>query len=71
MKSSFSRPRSRTATVEGIVGGRILLFEWNELSSLCRTYYNEEEFETLRKVVHESAWAREKDLFEKIKAGKK
>ncbi len=67
----FTPEGARTATVEVIVGGRILLFEWNELSGLCRTYYTEEEFETLRKVVHESAWAREKDLFERIKAGKK
>lgn len=67
----FTPEGARTATVEVVVGGKILLFKWRDVAQHAREVYNEEEMDTLRKIIHESAWTREKDLFEKIKMGKR
>ena len=67
----FTPQGARTATVEVVVGGKILLFKWFEVAEQARKFYNDEEMATLKKIIHASAWTREKDLFEKIKAGKR
>ena len=67
----FTPQGARTATVKVVVGGTILLFKWRTLSQLAKTFYNEEEMSNLRKIIHESAWTREKNLFEKIQLSKK
>ncbi len=67
----FTPQGARTATVEVVVGGKILLFKWLELSELSKTFYNEEEMAALKKIIKESAWTREKNLFEKIQMGMK
>lgn len=67
----FTPQGTRTATVEVVVGGKILLFKWREFSELCKTFYDDDEMATLKKIIYESAWTREKNLFEKIKMGEK
>ena len=67
----FTPQGARTATVEVVVGGKILLFKWRDLSKLSKTFYNTDEMTALKKIIHESAWTREKNLFEKIQMGKK
>ena len=67
----FTPQGARTATVEVVVGGKILLFKWLELSELSKTFYNDEEMAALKKIIKESAWTREKNLFEKIQMGMK
>ena len=67
----FTPQGARTATVEVVVGGKILLFKWRNLSELAKTFYNDDEMATLKKIIQESAWTREKNLFEKIQMSKK
>ncbi len=67
----FTPQGARTATVEVVVGGKILLFKWRDLSELSKTLYNNDEMATLKKIIQESAWTREKNLFEKLQMGKK
>ena len=67
----FTPQGTRTATVEVVVGGKILLFKWRKLSELSKVFYSTEEMSTLKKIIHESAWTREKNLFEKIQMGMK
>ena len=67
----FTPQGTRTATVEVIVGGKILLFKWRKLSELAKVFYSTEEMSALKKIIHESAWTREKNLFEKIQMSKK
>ncbi len=67
----FTPQGARTATVEVVVGGKILLFKWRDLSELSKKFYNNDEMATLKKIIQESAWTREKNLFEKIQMSKK
>lgn len=50
--------RKRTATVEVVVGGKILTFKWRELGPHAKKYYNAEEMQTLRSTIRKSAWSR-------------
>lgn len=60
----FTPDRARTATVEVVVGGKILTFSWKALAAECRELYRDEEMDTLRKAIYDSAWTREKGLFD-------
>ncbi len=62
----FMPDRARTATVEVVVGGKILTFSWQALAAECRAVFNEEEMGTLRKAIFDSAWTREQGLFDKL-----
>ncbi|MCH7960053.1 MAG: cyclic nucleotide-binding domain-containing protein [Candidatus Hydrogenedentes bacterium] len=63
----FTPQGARTATVKVIVGGIILTFKWRELAEEAINVYTDDEMNTLKKVIAESAWTREKDLFDKVK----
>ena len=62
----FTPGRARTATVEVVVGGKILTFGWTALAQECRGVFTEDEMRTLKEAIYSSAWTREKGLFEKI-----
>lgn len=62
----FTPEGTRTATVEVVVGGKILTFQWREFGALAQEFYSEEEMALLKKTITESAWRREEDLFEKL-----
>ena len=62
----FTPGRARTATVEVVGGGLILVFSWDALAQECRRIFNEDEMRTLKEAIYSSAWTREKGLFEKI-----
>lgn len=62
----FTPHGERTATVEVVVGGKILLFHWRELGKTAKEYYDEDEMATLKRIITESAWTREKDLKERL-----
>lgn len=64
----FTPGRARTATVEVVVGGKILTFSWDALAKECRAVFSDAEMETLKKAIYDSAWTREKGLFDKLKA---
>jgi hypothetical protein len=62
----FTPGRARTATVEVVVGGEILVFSWDGLAQECRRIFSEDEMRTLKEAIYSSAWTREKGLFDKI-----
>ncbi len=62
----FTPGRARTATVEVVVGGQILVFAWSALAQECQRVFDESEMKTLRDAIYSSAWTREKGLFEKL-----
>lgn len=61
----FTPDRVRTATVEVVVGGNILTFKWKDLGRATQEVFNKEEMAALKRVITESAWTREKSVFEK------
>lgn len=67
----FTPEGTRTATVDVVVGGVILTFRWKELGDLAREFFTDDEMETLRSLIMESAWTREKNLNERLNIGKK
>ena len=62
----FTPQGKRTANVEVVVGGTILTFAWHDLGVAARQFYSHEEMATLKRVITESAWRREENLFEKV-----
>ena len=62
----FTPEGTRTATVEVVVGGKILTFQWSDLAALAKQYYSAEEMETFRQVISDSAWTREQYLKERL-----
>jgi len=62
----FTPGRARTATVEVVVGGKILAFAWTTLAQECQRIFSDDEMKTLREAIYSSAWTREKGLFEKL-----
>ncbi len=64
----FTPQGTRTATVEVIVGGEVLMFEWNALGNMMREFYTAEEFGAMKKMIAQSAWTREENLAEKLRA---
>lgn len=64
----FTPQGTRTATVEVVVGGKILVFGWKDLGRQAREFFSEDEMAKLKKIITDSAWTREKNLFDKIKA---
>ena len=62
----FTPKGTRTATVEVIVGGDILSFGWWDFGAAAVEFYTGEEMATLKKVIADSAWTREDNLYEKI-----
>ncbi len=62
----FTPGRARTATVEVVVGGKILTFAWAALAQECRSAFNDDEMHTLKEAIYSSAWTREKGLFDKL-----
>jgi len=61
----FTPDRVRTATVEVVVGGKILVFSWKEVGAASQEIFSADEMKAFRKVIAESAWTREKSVFEK------
>ena len=61
----FTPQGQRTATVEVVVGGTILTFEWKDLGAAARQFFSEEEMATLKRMIAKSAWRREENLFDK------
>lgn len=59
----FTPEGERTATVEVVVGGTVLSFSWKALGSAAREEFLEDEFETLKKAITNSASRREQNLF--------
>lgn len=62
----FTPERTRTATVEVVVGGTILRFQWRDLARELKAVLSGEEMETLRKAIVDSAWQREQFLAERL-----
>ena len=62
--------RTRTATVEVLIGGTILQFNWNTFAGLAEKLYTPDEMETLKKIIGQSAWNREANMAEKIERQK-
>jgi hypothetical protein len=62
----FTPDRARTATVEVVVGGKILSFSWKALAAECRVVFSDDEMDVLRKAIYDSAWTREEGLFDKL-----
>jgi len=63
----FTPQGERTATVEVVVGGEILTFSWKEFGAAAKVNFTDEQMDTLKKVIAESAWTRQENLLEKIK----
>lgn len=62
----FTPERTRTATVEVVVGGTILTFKWRQLADEAKRIFTDEEMQTLRDAIVNSAWKREKYLAERL-----
>jgi hypothetical protein len=62
----FTPGGARTATVEVVVGGKFLTFSWKALAVECLEAFSDAEMQTLRKAIYDSAWTREKGLFDKL-----
>lgn len=62
----FTPQGTRTATVEVVVGGEVLMFQWRDLGAAAHQFYTEEELATLKKTILDSAWKRDASVFEKI-----
>lgn len=62
----FTPDGFRTATVEVVVGGKILKWKWKDWASEAQSFYTPEEWNTLKLILAKSAGAREGDLFETI-----
>lgn len=65
----FTPEGKRTATVEVVVGGSIMTFEWKALGTQAKAFFSEDELSSLKKIIAGSAWRREDALFEKLKHG--
>ncbi len=63
----FTPNRQRTATVEVVVGGSVLIFSWHALANTAKEHFSDAEFADLKRVITESAWTREDNLRQKIK----
>jgi len=63
----FTPNRTRTATVEVVVGGNVLTFSWHALAKVAKEQFTDDEFGELKRVITESAWTREENLQQKIK----
>ncbi|PCJ67094.1 MAG: hypothetical protein COA73_00305 [Candidatus Hydrogenedentota bacterium] len=63
----FTPQGTRTATVEVVVGGEVLKFEWDALGNIMREFYTDEEFAAMKKMIAQSAWTREENLAEKLR----
>ncbi len=63
----FTPNRQRTATVEVVVGGCVLMFSWHELATTAKESFTDAEFADLKRIITESAWTREENLKQKIK----
>ncbi len=61
----FTPQGKRTATVEVVVGGSVLTFAWQDLGTVARQLFTDAELVTLKRIIVESAWRREENLFEK------
>lgn len=59
----FTPQGQRSATVEVVVGGTIMTFVWHDLGVAARQFFDEEEMASLKRVITESAWRREENLF--------
>ncbi len=59
----FTPQGQRSATVEVVVGGTVLSFVWRELGAAAQQLYTEEEMATLKRIIAQSAWRREENLF--------
>ena len=62
----FTPQGTRTATVEVVVGGEILTFSWKDFGHCAKSLYSPEEMQTLKKIIADSAWAREEHLRERL-----
>ena len=62
----FTPQGKRTATVEVVVGGAILTFAWHDLGVAARQFYSDEEMASLKRIITDSAWRREENLFDKV-----
>jgi CRP-like cAMP-binding protein len=62
----FTPQGQRTATVEVVVGGTVLMFAWHDFGVTARQFYNDEEIATLKRLITQSAWRREENLFDKV-----
>jgi len=63
----FTPNRQRTATVEVVVGGNVLIFSWHALAAAAKEHFTDTEFSELKRVITESAWTREENLQQIIK----
>lgn len=61
----FTPDRVRTATVEVVVGGKILVFSWKDVGKATQEIFTSDEMKLFRKVIAKSAWTRDKSVFEK------
>jgi len=64
--SLFTPEAERTATVEVVVGGEVLVFSWRALGNLAQAYYTEDEMTLLRTAVTHSAVRREANMLERL-----
>lgn len=55
----FTPEKARTATVEVVVGGSVLHFAWSDLAKEARQFFNDKEFDDLKRSIAEVAWTRE------------
>lgn len=63
----FTPSGKRTATVEVVIGGSVLLFSWKKLGAAAKAEFNDEEMGKLKEAITKSAWRREANIFEKIR----
>jgi hypothetical protein len=59
----FTPDGFRTATVEVVVGGKILKWKWKDWSREAQAFYTADEWNTLKLILAKSAGARDSDLF--------
>ena len=60
----FKPQAERTATVEVVKGGPVLLFKWRDLGARSQEVYNKDELAELRNTIMHSANMRERDILE-------
>lgn len=58
----FKPQAERTATVEVVFGGPVLMFTWHDLGAAAQKEFDAEELATLREIIMHSASVRERDI---------
>lgn len=65
----FKPQAERTATVDVVLGGPVLTFQWHALGAAAKKVFSDDEMAALRETIVHSASSRERDILERENEG--